>query len=457
MSLYTESNINPSTNIIINLKNTLQLTERIKNKILTKNTSFNYKTFRPPKKINFSYIDDSQYYNNKKEKSFSNDNHAYDYNKNNGKIGKKDNNINIVKVKGKSKGKEKNKLNVIRNDFLEKNMKLRKENLILEKEINNYKEQFFSNKNLYDNKYYKNSLPKKVEYYKNKYHSSIDNNIKLLEQIFKIQEISQTIENNINKICSKNENIFKKVENKNRQNAEIQIINEENEIKYKELKEKNEMFNKDLERLKLELVNIKNKQNNLNILKESNIKQINDFEKIINNLTRNKNKLEEELNEKADIMNYNTELIYKNNKNLNLYKHKISNLQNKFNKLIYEKDQLIQKNFKIKNNINNYQNNNYNKINGMLLEKKYQKLKEDNALKIQNINNSDNEIDKLKQYLDNISINIQNYNEYEYEYENIFIENGQSNFNFDDLDYKLEEAIKKNNIAKINLNLIFKI
>ena len=216
MSLYTESNINPSTNIIINLKNTLQLTERIKNKILTKNKSFNYKTFRPPKKINFPYIDDSQYYNNKKEKSFSNDNHAYDYNKNNGKIGKKDNNINIVKVKGKNKGKEKNKLNVIRNDLLEKNMKLRKENLILEKEINNYKEQFFSNKNLYDNKYYKNSLPKKVEYYKNKYHSSIDNNIKLLEQIFKIQEISQAIENNINKICSKDENIFKKVENKNR-------------------------------------------------------------------------------------------------------------------------------------------------------------------------------------------------------------------------------------------------
>ena len=86
------------------------------------------------------------------------------------------------------------------------------------------------------------------------------------------------------------------MERRNRQNAEIEITNEENESIYNSLKEKNELFKKEVRRLENEYAEIKNKQNNLNILKQSEMKKIIDREDIINNLNKNKNKLEEHLN-----------------------------------------------------------------------------------------------------------------------------------------------------------------
>ena len=49
---YNENNINISYDIIHNLRNTLQMTERIKNKILNKNKSFNYRKLIPKKSNN---------------------------------------------------------------------------------------------------------------------------------------------------------------------------------------------------------------------------------------------------------------------------------------------------------------------------------------------------------------------------------------------------------------------
>ena len=85
---------------------------------------------------------------------------------------------------------------------------------------------------------------------------------------------------------------------------------------------------------------MKNKSNNLNILKSSCIKKIQDTEELINNLNDNKNKLEDELDDKTDKMNQNTILIRKNKKDIDFYKNKVNDLQKYLNKLLFEKKQL---------------------------------------------------------------------------------------------------------------------
>ena len=199
ISLYTENNIKPTSHIIKNLKKTLQLTERIKTKILNRNKTYNQKKKLIPTKLNKSSIDDSQnYYKNTKEESITNDDNKYDYNIESIVIDKKeDNKKDIIK------------LNKIRRDLLDLNMQLRKGNIILEKEINNYKKHFLDNNNIYNNKYYNSIFPQKLDYYKKKYQSSINNNTEILEQIFNIQETNEILEKNINNIYSKDNNIFK--------------------------------------------------------------------------------------------------------------------------------------------------------------------------------------------------------------------------------------------------------
>ena len=248
-------------------------------------------------------------------------------------------------------------LNMKRSLLMKSNIRMRKENRILEREINNYQKQFLNHKNLYN--IYNNIFPKNFHFFKTNLLSSINNNTNILDQIFKSQQINQNIINKIKNIYSRNENIFKKVESINREKAEIQILNEENEKKLNDLKEENELYKDEIQKIKLELIEMKNKNNNLNVLKNSCIKKIQDTEELINNLNDNKNKLEEELDDKTDKMNLNTKMIRQNNKDMNFYKNKIYDLQKYLNNLLFEKKQLTQRNIKIKNDIDNFMNNNY--------------------------------------------------------------------------------------------------
>ena len=350
---HSKSINNLPISLILDLRNTLHSSERIKNKILNKNKSFNNSRKLKQNKIiksnnNNSKMSKSFMYNNSFE-----ENNNFSYNKNYEIEEMNKDYFEQEKFKNKNQEKEIIKLNNLNNALMEINLLIKKENLILERELSNYKTQFINYKSIYNNRYYNNISSKEFQNLKSTLQSSLNENDKILKKICKIQEMNNSLNKNIKKLFSKNENFFKKIESINRENAEIQILNEENEKKYNDLKEKNDIFKNEIKRLKFELIQIKNKNNNLKLLKDSNMNKLVDFEEIIRNLNYNKNILENELNNKSDKMNDKAELLHKHNQYMYFYKNKINNLQNILKKLSLEKEKILQKNLKIQNISNN--------------------------------------------------------------------------------------------------------
>ena len=218
-SLYTDNTVNPTYDIIYNLQNTLQLTERIKNKYLNKNKSFNYKKHIPKKRKvsnkeniinNKGNIDTTNEFktsikSSKNKKKYENEN--------------EDGSDIIVPNEYIDNGKRNKELNIKRKELILLNIELRKENKILEKEINNYKKQFYNYRNYYNKKNFNNIPGKDFDYFKNKFKSSINDNNIILDKIIEIHENNENLEENVYNLYEKNKNIFKKIENKNRQNA----------------------------------------------------------------------------------------------------------------------------------------------------------------------------------------------------------------------------------------------
>ena len=227
-SLYTENSININRNfdILDNLNSTLQSTERIKHKYLKRRK---HKKNNIPDKLSNSYIISSSFNNNFTQNlKLKEENNKYE---------------NINETKYDDIDKEKiiyNKLNLQKDNLMEINSQIKLENIILETEINNYKKQYFENENIF-NKNYSNFSHKNFDYLnyiKSELKSSISNNSKIIEKIFEIQESNLPLNEKIKKLCLRNENIFKKIEKKNREYAEIQALNEENEKLFNSLKEK---------------------------------------------------------------------------------------------------------------------------------------------------------------------------------------------------------------------------
>ena len=208
-SLFTENNININQNfdILDNLNSTLQSTERIKHKYLKRRKP---KKNIIPDKLSNSYIISSSFNNNFRH------------------------NLKIKEEKNKYENKNEtkyddiynekiiyNKLKLQKDNLMEINSQIKIENIILETEINNYKKKYFENENIF-NKNYSNFSHKNFDYLnyiKSQLKSSISNNSKILEKIFEIQENNLLINEMIKKLSLRNENIFKKIEKKNREYA----------------------------------------------------------------------------------------------------------------------------------------------------------------------------------------------------------------------------------------------
>ena len=238
-SIYTENNFN--------------INPKFKHKILNRR---NHKKIIPDK-ISKSYILKTSYKDN--------DNYIKKIEGQNNYENKSEienDNINNI-IFNKEKNIDDN-LNIQRNNLMEINNEIRKENRILETEINKYQKQLLENGNIFkrSNESLNNKDFNNINYIKNKLKSSLQSNYKIMEKIFEIQENNNDIIEKIKKLYIKNERVFKKIEEKNRVNAEIEIINEENEQQINILKDKNEMFKKKAERLKFELEDIINQQNN---------------------------------------------------------------------------------------------------------------------------------------------------------------------------------------------------
>ena len=64
-----------------------------------------------------------------------------------------------------------------------------------------------------------------------------------------------------------------KIDINNRKKAEIQIMNEENEKKINSLEEAKHTLNKEIEKLNIELTQLKSEENNLKLLNDSTLKK----------------------------------------------------------------------------------------------------------------------------------------------------------------------------------------
>jgi hypothetical protein len=265
-----------------------------------------------------------------------NDNYDFDYNENN-----------------------KKKLELTRDAIIKAYQKIKKENRILEVEINNYKNlanqylNFGTNYDIKSNNYYESS----INNYKQSFQQNVQNNCRIIDLIINNQQKTDYLINKIKELNQKNKIVFQRIEQKNRKNAEIQILNEENEQKMINLEEEKNTLTEELEKNKILLVNLKNKEHNLNLLNESNKRVLHDNEEHINKL---RNMINQYKSINLENSNYNT---IETNNNIKLYDQKINNLKNEINNLLlhkqkalFYKDNLQSKIFGA--NQNNYSNNN---------------------------------------------------------------------------------------------------
>ena len=218
-NMYNKGDINSTTNILIDLTNTLQDTDRIldKNRINVDSTILRLRNLSKSIKGIKDKTEKKKYFRNNTSPNIIK--------------GKKIDSTIREKI-------ELTNLENIKNDLMKSNIGIRKQNKILETEINNYKNQIYSRKSI--SKDYFSLLDKNSNKIKSLLQLSIKENTQILDKILKIIESNQNLSEQIKNISSGHKQLFKKVEIFNRKNAEIQILNEENENKLNNLQKMNQ-------------------------------------------------------------------------------------------------------------------------------------------------------------------------------------------------------------------------
>lgn len=182
--------------------------------------------------------------------------------------------------------KEINKLKLSNQVLTRSNLDLRNGNKILELEINSYKtNRHLSNPSINMSGIsiteYDLNLSKFLVNSKNSLNESINNNLYMMDQIHSLQNNNQKLyEENWNLVQKYNEQL-KEIEMYNRKNAEIMITNQENQRAYDEIENNNKVLTETLEKIKLELNELCSKEENLNLINDSNMKTKNDNEELL--------------------------------------------------------------------------------------------------------------------------------------------------------------------------------
>ena len=443
--------INDTSNIIENLRTTIQNTDRI----ITSNRRFlNNGILKNPKLSKSFKLRESKRHSKKEQNKIDDisvENELY--------------NIELKGENEKNKKKKDKKLkemNKIKHNIIKSNNEIGLQNKILESEINNYKRQILYRKYNSNINNYKQLMNKDFEKYKSLLQKSLAENTIYINNILKILQINMSLYNQIKNDYSTNALLFKKVENYNRENAENQILNEENENNFTNLKNENEDLIKRKEKMNLYFQNLKNEENNSILLHDSYYQKIKETDELIKQLTVTKNILEEELNKKTEKMNFNTKIINQNKMKLISYNNKIKIMMDDISNLNTDKNRLIQKNKQMKNKLINYmnsvyyskKNNNDNILIG--LKREYNQLKNINKEKKAQLKQKEQEIENLKRYIDMNNIHLGFYSK-----NNTF---DSFNFNKDindvndiDIDNNIQLIIEENKELQKNLSNIFDI
>ena len=371
-----------------------------------------------------------------------------------------ENKINEEEDKINNNNNKIKELSILRSKLMESNIELRKQNKILEIEINNYKNQIYSRRYDLNMNNYNYILMMNKNFGKNKsfLQNSLAENTQLLENILKKIELNIDIYNQMKSDSLANKQLFKKIENYNRENAENQILNEENENKLYEFKSISMELLKKREEQNMILENLKNRGNNLMLKYDTNLNRLKKTEELINYFENAKSILEEELNQKTEKMNFNTNKIYQNKKRIIFYNNKLKNLSDDINNININKNRIFQINAQIRNKLLNYLNNEYNSIKNKNsisfeeLKNRYDQIKKINNAKKVQLKAKEQEIEALKKSIDISSLN------FEYFSKNKILNslNKENDLiNEIKINEKIQSFIKLNNKLNRNLNEIF--
>ena len=413
----SDYNYNSSNNDLIEeFKNTLRRTQQLQNQLMNKDTFYkgNY-NYNNKYKYNSNFNSDSKKYSEEfdsddnnieeseenddeeeeEEENSLNDEKEININNNINKFKLRNNNNENILIQNKG-GEEKLKLS---NQLLKNsNQDLRNENRILEVEITNYKSHENSKKKSMTN--FDENLLNFITSTKQSLKDITKKNTEIVDQIFEHQKNIEDMITQNKKLSEQQKKLAEKIEINNRKKAETQIMNEENEKKINNLEEEKNILNEKIEKLKIDLNNLKGAENNLKILNDSNLKKKQDNKELITNLNKTINQLNLEIASSKEKFKINNKKNKTAANYLNIYEQNILSMNNKIKSMEFEKGQYLQENANL--NVEMKTNKNVNNDEGKEIEKK---LKEElNKLKLEN--------ERLKNKLGEKEKKVQNLKEY---------------------------------------------
>ena len=355
---------------------------------------------------------------------------------------------------------ETEKYKKINEELINSNLNLDGLNKRLQTEVNQYKLKT-ENKSINLNKSspnfsfndYGNILKKFIDGVKKSLQKSINENLQLNTKIIIATNQMSTISNNINTLNNKYQKFFQKLSIYNNKINYMNLYNVGNSNRYENLKEQQNELNKKLEKLKIENLVLKSKENVLGMQNKPNLKCRYNNEDLVLKLYSTMNQLnEEQIKTNQNIVD-KTKKLENDKKTLNFYNNQILNLKKVLENLENEKKML--------NNSQNSTKTTDNFEKDENLEMELNILKNENQKIQKDVNGQKIQINKLNGIINNLTAALKN-NTLEEELKKYDLnkiineENGNSNTNkkieinikknedVDKLDYEIEQALKAN-------------
>ena len=355
---------------------------------------------------------------------------------------------------------ETEKYKKINEELINSNLNLDGLNKRLQTEVNQYKLKT-ENKSINLNKSspnfsfndYGNILKKFIDGVKKSLQKSINENLQLNTKIIIATNQMSTISNNINTLNNKYQKFFQKLSIYNNKINYMNLYNVGNSNRYENLKEQQNELNKKLEKLKIENLVLKSKENVLGMQNKPNLKCRYNNEDLVLKLYSTMNQLnEEQIKTNQNIVD-KTKKLENDKKTLNFYNNQILTLKKVLENLENEKKML--------NNSQNSTKTTDNFEKDENLEMELNILKNENQKIQKDVNGQKIQINKLNGIINNLTAALKN-NTLEEELKKYDLnkiineENGNSNTNkkieinikknedVDKLDYEIEQALKAN-------------
>ena len=409
--------------LIEEFKETLEKSQIIKDDLLRMGSKFGFSKKYKNKKFEYLNKNKNNYsykflpFNKYEESLFEEEKSSTSNGGNIEYIPKKENRLEVSNGKKSSKkkknknsaknGKDEKKLENEGKNIINKYQDIKKENRILELEINNYKKlinQHLSFGNNYKNKGNNKYSQKTINELEQSLQQNIQNNCSIIDTILKIKKINDVLSSKIKSLSESMNLNFQKLEQINRENAKIQITNEENEQKIANLQEENHSLLNELESQKISLLKLKNKEKNLNLLNDSNKKALNDKEEHILKLKNTINKYHKQKNDMIRGRSFNIT----SKENLKLYDEKINSLRIEINNLNSKKQKILLSNTNLQNQIFSFGENNLGDDKEKILKNQFNGLKMENNQKKASLKNKEMQLEMLKHEVDSLTFNFKN-------------------------------------------------